>query len=61
MPVILTTPMEFERWLEADTVDDLALQRPLPMTRCGSWRRARKKTKARSSRRDPNLHHVRRR
>ncbi len=30
MPVILTTPTEFERWLEADTVDALALQRPLP-------------------------------
>jgi putative SOS response-associated peptidase YedK len=30
MPVILTTPAEFERWLEADTVDALALQRPLP-------------------------------
>ena len=30
MPVILTTPAEFDRWLEADTVDALALQRPLP-------------------------------
>ncbi len=30
MPVILTTPTEFERLLEADTVDALALQRPLP-------------------------------
>jgi putative SOS response-associated peptidase YedK len=30
MPVILTTPTEFERWLEADTPDALALQRPLP-------------------------------
>ena len=29
MPVILTTPDEFERWLEADTLDALALQRPL--------------------------------
>jgi putative SOS response-associated peptidase YedK len=30
MPVILTTPAEFERWLEADTAEALALQRPLP-------------------------------
>ena len=30
MPVILTTPAECDRWLEADTVDALALQRPLP-------------------------------
>ena len=30
MPVILTTPAEFDRWLEADTLDALALQRPLP-------------------------------
>jgi putative SOS response-associated peptidase YedK len=29
MPVILTTPDEFDRWLEEDTVDSLALQRPL--------------------------------
>jgi putative SOS response-associated peptidase YedK len=29
MPVILTTPDEFDRWLQADTVDALALQRPL--------------------------------
>jgi putative SOS response-associated peptidase YedK len=29
MPVILTTSAEFDRWLEADTVDALALQRPL--------------------------------
>ena len=29
MPVILTTPAEFDRWLEADTLDALALQRPL--------------------------------
>ena len=29
MPVILTTPAEFDRWLEADTFDALALQRPL--------------------------------
>jgi putative SOS response-associated peptidase YedK len=28
--VILTTPDEFDRWLEADTLDALALQRPLP-------------------------------
>jgi putative SOS response-associated peptidase YedK len=30
MPVILTTPDEFDRWLEEDTLDALALQRPLP-------------------------------
>jgi putative SOS response-associated peptidase YedK len=30
MPVILTTPAEFDRWLEADTLDALALQRTLP-------------------------------
>jgi putative SOS response-associated peptidase YedK len=30
MPVILTTPDEFDRWLEADTLEALALQRPLP-------------------------------
>src|SRR5579871_6407805 len=30
MPVILTTPAEVERWLEADVVDALMLQRPLP-------------------------------
>ncbi len=30
MPVILTMPTEFDRWLEADTVDALTLQRPLP-------------------------------
>jgi putative SOS response-associated peptidase YedK len=29
MPVILTTPAEFDRWLEEDTLDALALQRPL--------------------------------
>jgi hypothetical protein len=30
MPVILTQPAEVDRWLEADTSDALALQRPLP-------------------------------
>ncbi len=30
MPVILTAPAEFDRWLEADTKDAFALQRPLP-------------------------------
>jgi putative SOS response-associated peptidase YedK len=30
MPVILTTPAEFDRWLEQDTLNALALQRPLP-------------------------------
>jgi putative SOS response-associated peptidase YedK len=30
MPVILTTPGEFDQWLEADTPDALPLQRPLP-------------------------------
>jgi putative SOS response-associated peptidase YedK len=29
MPVILTTPEEFDQWLEADMLDALALQRPL--------------------------------
>jgi putative SOS response-associated peptidase YedK len=29
MPVILTTPAEFDRWLEADTLDALAFQRPV--------------------------------
>lgn len=29
MPVILTTSDEFDLWLEADTLDALALQRPL--------------------------------
>ncbi len=30
MPVILTTPDEFDLWLGADTSEALALQRPLP-------------------------------
>jgi putative SOS response-associated peptidase YedK len=30
MPVILTAPDEVDLWLEADTPDALALQRPLP-------------------------------
>jgi putative SOS response-associated peptidase YedK len=30
MPVILTTPAEFDRRREAGTLDALALQRPLP-------------------------------
>jgi putative SOS response-associated peptidase YedK len=30
MPAILTTPNEFDQWLEADTLDALALRRPLP-------------------------------
>jgi putative SOS response-associated peptidase YedK len=30
MPVILTTPDEADRWLEAETADALALQRPSP-------------------------------
>jgi putative SOS response-associated peptidase YedK len=30
MPVILTTPAEFDQWLEAETIGALALQRPLP-------------------------------
>ena len=29
MPVILTSPAEVDRWLEADTPDALSLQRPL--------------------------------
>jgi putative SOS response-associated peptidase YedK len=30
MPVILTKQEEVDQWLEADTMDALALQRPLP-------------------------------
>ena len=30
MPVILTTAMEVEQWLAADTIEALTLQRPLP-------------------------------
>ncbi len=30
MPVILTVAEEFDRWLEADAIDALKLQRPLP-------------------------------
>jgi putative SOS response-associated peptidase YedK len=30
MPVVLTSPAEVDSWLEADTSDALALQRPLP-------------------------------
>jgi putative SOS response-associated peptidase YedK len=30
MPVILTTPAEFDQWLEADTLEALTLQRSLP-------------------------------
>jgi putative SOS response-associated peptidase YedK len=30
MPVILTKPEEVDQWLEADTLDALALQRPMP-------------------------------
>jgi putative SOS response-associated peptidase YedK len=30
MPVILPTADEIERWLEAETVDAMSLQRPLP-------------------------------
>jgi putative SOS response-associated peptidase YedK len=30
MPVILTMPAEVDRWLEADTPDASALQKPLP-------------------------------
>jgi putative SOS response-associated peptidase YedK len=29
MPVILTTPAEIDLWLEAETIEALALQRPL--------------------------------
>jgi len=29
-PVILTTPTEVDQWLADDTIDALALQRPLP-------------------------------
>jgi putative SOS response-associated peptidase YedK len=30
MPVILTTPADVDVWLEAETADALALQRPVP-------------------------------
>jgi putative SOS response-associated peptidase YedK len=30
MPVILTSPAEVDRWIEAETGDALALQRPVP-------------------------------
>jgi putative SOS response-associated peptidase YedK len=30
MPVILTAPAEFDRWLEQDSLEALTLQRPLP-------------------------------
>ena len=30
MPAILTAPDDFDRWLQADTLDALAFQRPLP-------------------------------
>ena len=30
MPIILTETAEFDRWLEADTIEALKLQRPLP-------------------------------
>jgi putative SOS response-associated peptidase YedK len=30
MPVVLTSPAEVDSWLDADTSDALALQRPLP-------------------------------
>ncbi len=30
MPVILTTPAQVDLWLEAETVEALRLQRPLP-------------------------------
>jgi putative SOS response-associated peptidase YedK len=30
MPVILTTPTEVDVWLEGETLDALALQKPLP-------------------------------
>jgi hypothetical protein len=29
MAVILTTPVEFDQWLEADTLEVMALERPL--------------------------------
>ena len=43
MPVILRSQEEADRWLEADTPDALALQRPLPGTLSGSLREAKRK------------------
>jgi putative SOS response-associated peptidase YedK len=54
MPVILTTPGEFDQWLEADTIDALVLQRPLPDDHYASSRRARRRTEAPSFRCDPH-------
>jgi hypothetical protein len=41
MPVILTSPGEFDLWLEGQTTEALMLQRPLPDARSLSWRRER--------------------
>jgi putative SOS response-associated peptidase YedK len=55
MPVILTTPAEFDRWLEADTVDALTLQRPLSDdARCALWPRTRRRTEGPTFSFDPH-------
>jgi hypothetical protein len=43
MPVILPSTEEIGHWMSAPADDALKLQRPCVTTRCGSWRRARKK------------------
>jgi hypothetical protein len=48
MPVILQSAEEADRWLEADTADALAPQKPLPDSVPGSLPRARRRTEQRS-------------
>ena len=54
MPAILTTPTEFDRLLEADTVDALALQRPLPDDALRIVAKGERRTEAPSLLRDPH-------
>ena len=55
MPVILTKPEEVDQWLEADTMDALALRRLCLTMRCESSRAARKRM---AWRHDPHRHHL---